>query len=108
MRTNRTARLQPRRSQAGMRHLMAYPYFATILAKKRAGGWSGSAFPAGSAVFFPRAHKQDALGEGATQPVDSKVNDTGEDLDRGGVDSEVMTPVRGRFCLHRVRNARSP
>ena len=41
-------------------------------------------------------------------PVDSKVNDTGEDLDRGGVDSEVMTPVRGRFCLHRVRNARSP
>jgi hypothetical protein len=66
---------------------------------------SGAAPPA---VTKFRAVGTSLFPEKSTFPVDSKVNDTGEDLDRGGVDSEVMTPVRGRFCLHRVRNARSP
>ena len=30
---NRTEQLPPRRSQAGIRHLMSYPYFSTTLAK---------------------------------------------------------------------------
>ena len=51
-RANWAEQAQPRRSQAGIGHLMSYPYFATTLAKKRAGGWSGSAFSAGSDVFF--------------------------------------------------------